>query len=249
MLKIGINEDQVLHKVSILEGQYPAIEFNFGAGADPATLNPFSQEVDEQGMAATGGGGSSIRVFVPKPADELKADKVTVLTAMERAQSTLAAVTEVRNLLQQFALCYTTSDKINLSDYTRNTGITPENWVTGILNEAVTSKMTKNLVEDFNKSVGEYLGKPEDKLRLICVRNSKGYAEFRRLYIKDNPVVESMKVPLVGTKLKFTKWEIDKGLNTDTPIPMTPDVIAEDPTINAVSIFGNQAAAAPVTPE
>lgn len=238
MFKIGINENQVLSKVSINEQPtYSFIEFNFGGDA-PAELNPFQQTLDADGYASTGGGGSILRFFAPKPAEETKTDG-TPRTAIERAQDTFKSITELMNLLQQFALCYTTSDKINLREYTKNTGITPENWVTSILSPAALSQITKNLVSDFNRDVQDYLGKNEDdyKLRVICIRNSKGYPELRKYYIKDNPVVEPMKKPC---GLKFTKKELDNGLDKDAPVTMVPDV---DPNINAAAIFSQATAA------
>lgn len=236
MLKIGINEDLVLSSMTISEHNGKmAIDFSFGG--DAKSDDPFSQQLDADGYVITGN-GHSIKVWAPTPANENDFNG-NPLTAEERAKKTLNSVSELGNLLRQFALCYKTSDKLQFGDYLRGTGVTKENWITALPNEAVLQAITRNYVADFISSVSDCFGNSDYKLRVICVRQSKdkAYPAFRKTFIKDNPVVEPMLIPLTATKLKFTKREKENGLDSDTPVEMTPDTPADNTTTNG-SIFG-----------
>lgn len=244
MLKVGINDNLTLSKVEVTEKEGKlSVDFQFGSGGAAAdALNPFSTAVDEHGFASTGSNANGIKVWPPSPADPKKFDG-TARTKEEIAQDTMKSVLELKNLLQQFALCFTTSDKINLNDYKRGTPVTIENWMTTIPTEAVLNTITRNFVTDFNKAVGEFLGKndPQFKLRVICCRQSaaKHYASFRKNFIAENPVVENAQIPIASTKLKFTKYEIEKGLNKDGAVEANPDSTPESDLTEA-SVFSQQ---------
>jgi hypothetical protein len=244
MLKVGINDNLTLSKVEIVEKEGKAsIDFSFGdsASVGPDELNPFSVNVDANGMTPTGSSFNTIKWWAPSPADAKKTDG-SLRTQVEIAQDTMKTVLELKNLLQQFALCFTTSDKINLNDYIRGTACTKENWLSVFPTEQVLLQVTRNLIKDFNAAVGEYLGKkdPQYQLRVICVRQStaKHYASFRKNFIADNPVVENAIVPITATKLKFTAYELKNGLDKDTPVQAVPDNLP-DSDLTPENVFGN----------
>lgn len=236
MLKIGINENVVLSsvKLSEKEGKY-AIDFQFGGISEAS--DPFEEQLDADGYSKTSM-DRPIKFWPPAVALTTKTNG-EVRSPLEIAQDTLTSVKELKNLLQQFALCYTTSDKINLNDYLRNTGVTKENWVTNLASEAVLLQITRNLLEDFNRDVKNYLGvnSPETNLRLLLIRQ-KDYPGFRRYYIADNPVVESMIIQKEASKLKFTKKELEQGLDKESAPSIVPDVPAE--AVDAVALFSAQ---------
>jgi hypothetical protein len=242
MLKVGINDNLVLSKVEALEKEGKlSVDFHFGDSATTTKdeLNPFSVTVDAQGFAQTGVNSNVIKVWPPSPADAKKYDG-SPRTQVEIGTDTLKAVLELKNLLQQFALCYVSSDKVDLSAYMRDTPCDAANWYTTLPNEAVLNTITKNMVADFNKAVSEHLGKnePQYLLRVICVRQSaaKHYAAFRKSFVADHPVVENAQVPIAATKLHFTKFEMEKGLDKDTTITAVPDNLP-DSGLTDTSVF------------
>ena len=228
MLKVGINDNLVLSKVEAVEKEGKlSIDFHFGdSNTTKDELNPFSVAVDSSGYAQTGSTSNTIKVWAPSPADPKKFDG-SMRSPVEIGTDTLRAVLELKNLLQQFALCYVNSTNVDLSNYMRDTPCTTENWYTTLPNEAVLNTITRNMVADFNTAVGELLGKndPAYLLRVICVRQStsRHYASFRKNFIAENPVVENTMIPITSTKLHFTKYEIDKGLDTGEAVMATPD--------------------------
>lgn len=232
MLKVGINEPLILDKVEVSEKDGKlAVDFSFGGGnAAKAELSPFEMNLNANGFAETGGElGNNIKFWPPKPADPKKYDG-TMRTQVEIAQDTLKEVNELHNLLRQFALCYVTSDKVNLSNYMRETGCDKDNWHTTFPNQSVLDKVTRNLVADFNAAVEGHLGvnDADHQLRVICIRQNKStYATFRQRFIADNPIVENALVPIESTKLKFTAKEIEKGLNSPTVPKVTTDPTPE----------------------
>lgn len=241
MLKVGINDNLVLSKVEALEKEGKlSVDFHFGDSSTAKDeLNPFSVTVDAQGFAQTGGNSNVIKVWPPSPADAKKFDG-SPRTQVEIGTDTLKSVLELKNLLQQFALCFVSSDKVNLAEYMRGTPCDKENWYTTLPVESVLNTITKNLVTDFNAAVGELLGNsdPAYLLRVICVRQSaaKHYASFRKNFIAEHPVVENAMVPIASTKLHFTKYEMEKGLDTDAAVTAVPDNIP-DSGLTAENVF------------
>lgn len=230
-LSVGINENAILYKVEVVNNNGSlSVDFNFGNNgstdnAAPADFDPFAEELDENGYAKTSGKGFDpiIKYWAPKVPDLKKPDG-TDRSMAERSKMAWDAAAELQNLLQQIGLCYTTSDKFKLK---REEGIeiNKDNWSTVILNKEVLDAMTRNLVNQFNTGLGEFLGKKEHALRLLLVRKSAKvhFPGFRMNFVKDNPVVESMEVSKEQSKLKFTTYEISKKLNDGTPVATSTD--------------------------
>lgn len=103
----------------------------------------------------------------------------------------------------------------------KGTGIDGTNFATKILSETVQEKVYANIVDLFIQGVTPFVGDETNPFRLKLNRQSakKAYATLPSRYISDeNPFIESMKIPLAASKLKFSKWEIANGYNSDAPV-------------------------------
>ena len=233
---VGINENAILSKVEVVTNSNGklSVDFHFGetVAATPAEeYNPFAEELDENGYAKTSSGGFApvIKHWAPSVAQDAKKDG-TQRTMAEKSKETHDATTELQNLINQFALCFVTSDKFKL-DRWKDLGVDGTNWSTRVLDQNVLDGATRNLVNQFNMAVGEFLGKKEHALRVLCVRKSKTshYPGFRMNFVKDQPVVEPAAIPSTATKLKYTDWEIKNKMNDGTPVATTADATPLEP--------------------
>jgi len=242
-INVGINENVVLSKVEVVTATNGnlAVDFNFGepvVATGATEFNPFAEDLDENGYAKTSSGGFApvVKQWGPSVAKDTKADG-TVRSMAEKSKETWDAMAELQNLLNQFGLCYVTSDKLKLDRF-KDLGVDTTNWSTKILDQNVLDAATRNLVTQFNQAVGEFLGKKDHALRVLCVRKSKTshYPGFRQNFIKDNPVVEPAAIPLEASKLKFTAWEIKNKYNDGTPVATTTDTTPQEP-LTEESVF------------
>lgn len=213
MAKIGINENQVLAKVAKNDkGSIQTTWRNKREGAVADASDPLA--AFGGGVSEGTGGGTTITIF---PFDSKKgaypdAPEVDGPEMTNR-------IAQVRDVLYHIAQQYMTTDKITLGPKVmfEGTGITGENYNTRILLEDVQAKVYDNLVTEFSKIMAPYLDKDELAMRLLLVRQSvkKAYADYRRRFLNDNPFLEPMAVTKEASALKYTKYEKDKGLNTD----------------------------------
>lgn len=225
---IGINEDVVLKNLELVpveskDGGDPknSLVFTFRPLEDDSESsdNFFDQqeELDDEGYVITGSSGSSIRVFQiePRTADKLDGTQRTPTEVHKMAQDDIS---DLRNLLTNIAKTYVTKDKINFKPFD-NTGITRENIGSMLATKSSMAKIFTNLCSQLVEIVKPYLNKPEDAVRLLLVRQSlkKAYPTFRKKFVNNHPVMETAQIPLESSKLAFTSYEIEKGLDTDMP--------------------------------
>jgi hypothetical protein len=242
-IEVGVNENVVLGMPEVLEkdGKF-SVAFPFGIFGETsdAEFDPFEEELDEAGYAKTGASNVVIRVFPPF------APKATTFGGDPKSpevmgQEGLASVKELQNTFTQFLLQYMTSDKIKFDPY-RGMNVTRENYKVELCKEEVLNLVLKNLGMDFialMQTVKESL--PTTALRLLLVRQSaeKHFATFRNKFIRENPIVELMQIPAEASKLKFTSYEIGKGLNSGVPVAKPAEGAADDDTtVEAKDVFG-----------
>jgi hypothetical protein len=218
MINVGINEDVVLQKVELTEkeGKY-SLDFSFGEGDVTISDNPFEQELDDNGYVKTSAGNSTLKVFTPFAPKDTDFSNNPV-SAKDKYASALKTVGELRNLLTQFALCYTTSDKFKFDPYL-GSGLTQDNVQVMLPTQEVIDRIFVNISKQFIEVMTPLLTEEPVKLRLLLCRQSadKHFPTFRRNFIREQPVVELMAVPKESSKLKFSAYEIGKGLNDGTP--------------------------------
>lgn len=240
MIGVGINENVILEKAEITEATKGTLALTFKENTGGENKLSAFEQLQQDGYAETSGNSMAIRVFAPLPPYAQKQDGTPVPQADQQKQAE-DAIKEKKNLLYQILTTFMTSDKVKLDPY-RNTGLTGENFPTRILQEETLNKIMGNMAEDFVRLITPYLDKPEYAVRLLLVRQSKTkhYASFRDRFVKDNPIIESMKIPVAQTVLKFTKHEITNHLNDGTVVTMSEaDTAAEAAETQTVeSVFG-----------
>lgn len=106
----------------------------------------------------------------------------------------------------------------------QGTGITAENADQKILDQSVLDTIFKNLADRFIELLTPHFNS-EETLRALFIRRSqaKHFPALRRRFLDSQPFLESMKIPKEQSKLKFSKYEIEKGLDSGTPIEEEPD--------------------------
>jgi hypothetical protein len=245
-MKVGINEGLNLTKISYnaKEGSNASIDFHFSDGSATATVgvddDPFAENT-ENGLVDTGsGGGNSIKVWELEPIKTVNEMLGKTLTADEINKASGDQITELRNLIHSFALCYRSGKDLPTSgDVWTSIGITTKEDYAANKNSASTLKaFCKGLVDKYSEALDGYLS-PQDRvakelppvtLRVLCVRQSKAkhYPAFRRKYLATQPVVELGSIPIEATKLVFSTYEKSNGLDSGEAIINTSGDKKED---------------------
>lgn len=180
-----------------------------------------------------------VKIFnlkVPKATDM----KGNTRTTAQIEEMVTRDITKLKATLLHFLKGYLTKDQIKFDVY-RATGITADNYGPSIRQQNILDQITKNLHQDFITMVTSFLT-TKQLFRLLLIRQSKDkhFATLRDNYLDENPIWESMEVPEEATKVKFTKYEIDNGLNDPTPTSKSsadkPGEAA--PEVTAASVFG-----------
>ena len=246
MIEVGINENVVLKSVEIEDAEKGNLVFTWRdavvseEGESHAKLSAF-EALAEDGYTETED-GRTLRMFGPLEPFKEKTDGSPV-SREEQVAKAFESIAEKKNILFQIASVYTTRDKIKFEVY-RGLGMTAENSDKKILELATLQKIMSNLATDFVKIVTPFLDKDEFAVRLLLVRRSKTkhFADFRQKFVKTNPFIESMKVPVEASKLAFTKHEIANGYDNGSPIMQNrEDADAEKAeAMDAASVFGAQ---------
>ena len=255
-ISVGINEGVILQKVELTEkeGKY-SMDFVFGDSGDTTISdNPFDEQLDENGMVVVNSSSNTIKLWpVMAPKDEDM--KGNLLSPLAKYDQVYKEINEQKNLMLQCALCFTTSDKlvkevegkkVSVIDPYRGLGLNRENMTSMLPHEETLQKVFKNMGEDFEKLMTELLSAEQQKeadkrvkLRVLLVRQSvaKHYASFRRRFIREQPVFE-IHIDGMPTKLKFSDYEIQKGLNDGTPLRQAAADNTPSVDLDESSVFG-----------
>ncbi len=236
MVSVGINENVILQDAVVsTENDKVSLILTFKEqGSTTGTSNPFEQLAGD-GAVDTGSNGTNIRIWPPlTPLKETRDGKAKSM--VEMAKETTDILGERKNSLIQILSCFTTSDKIKFNMFAGMDGmITQENYEQKIIEETVIKQCFLNIANQFVAQITPFLDKEDCAVRLLLVRQSKEkhYAQLRERFVRDNPFIESALIPKNQSKLKFTKYELEKGLNDGTPIAQsqadnTPDAAPSD---------------------
>lgn len=242
MVSVGINENVILANAAVsTENDKTSLSLTFREKGNAATSsNPFDQLAGD-GVVDTGAGsGTIIRIWPPlAPLKETKDGKSK--SAAEMSKEATDILGERKNSLIQILSCFTTSDKIKFNMFAGMDGmITQENYEQKIIEEVVIKQCFLNIANQFVAQITPFLDKEDCAVRLLLVRQSKEkhYAQFRERFVRDNPFIESAIIPKDQSKLKFTKYELDKGLNDGTPVAQAQaDSTQEEAPAEVANIF------------
>lgn len=246
MLTVGIHEDVILKNVEITEKEGKiSVDFSLiSANADEGSDDPLAEKYDENGMLITGTGGTTtIKVWPVNVPDTEDAKGVTKTTQV-RIQEALNGTAELQNLFTSFAQCYLKKTDIKFERF-RGLQLTKDN-LQNLLQEEVLIAVTRNLATQFIEMCAPHFGVNDEhhRLRVLLRRQSKAkhFPTFRDKLLQAFPTVELMSVPKEASRLAFTRYEIQKGLNSGTPA-VEVDETAEEAAapLDTAAMFGASA--------
>lgn len=206
MLKVGIHKNLVLSKVGRNQKAKDSLQITLKATGEVdllAALNSTKTDFKAEGI--------DIVLFPPS----------WDFGGTRRENSAvLDDIMDFKSQLQNMLEMYMTEDKIkwNMTFGTGITSITSIEDLAAQLNEDRASKMYNNLVDQFLTQVKPFVGDNGKKTNWVLVRRSKANHQptLRKRYVKNNPFVEPADVPT--SKLRFTKYELENGLNVPDAI-------------------------------
>lgn len=228
MVGIGINENVFISKAE--KNDKGTLEITFSqpdgdpeaAAALKAKLveNPFA-DWEEGGYTQTDGGGARLLLFPfdskPPVSDTEGKWKPTAENMKERMDTVRAPL----YMILSYFIPDKTKMPLTVANIFKGTGIDGTNFLAKIQSETVQEKVYGNIVDLFLSGIAPFIGDTTNLFRLKLQRQSakKAFPTIPSRFIsEDNPFIESMKIPADKSKVKFSKWEIANGYNSDAPI-------------------------------
>jgi hypothetical protein len=217
MIGIGINENVYLASAELDQKGVLGITFEEAGAADKPKVDSLFDVIAAETVVETEY-GMTIKMFPPLPPKEGN-DR----TEEKNVELLVSDINKTKGVLLHILRGYLTTDDIKkaggLNPF-RGLPITKENFNKEIQRKELLEGIHRNMCTDFVNLIRPFLGQKDKLFRLLLVRQSKDkhYASFRGKYIEDNPFFESMEIPKDASKVKFTKYELDNGLNDATPV-------------------------------
>ena len=232
MIGIGIFEGVNISKLEINE--YGGLNLDFLKKAPKAETTPVTGNVLDFMNQEVETGAQGFDQENKLSLYALKATNFdgTTLTP-ENFQKDNTAIKEQLNLI-------TTSYGLGAIPFNPFEGMTPPTSVEGVINDEVLAQVSKNYFTQFLKVMEK--ADLNTEFRVVFPRKSANskYPGLRKKLLKDFPFMEPMTVPADQSKVRFTKYEISKGL--DKPLEVTADPNSGG---DVASLFGETSA--PVT--
>lgn len=224
MLKVGIHQDLVITKTEKNDKGSLVIGVK-----KISSVNPLDRLNSSTGSTSFEAEENDFLVYPPQTTnfsgEKLDAEKVM--------KSIASVVDPLAHILSQ----YITKDKIKW-DLFKDTGVTSENYSQKVTEEETLTKIYNNIVAQFTAAMKPFIGENGKKLRGIFPRQSKAkhFPALRKSFLESQPIFEPMTVPAEQSKLKFSKYEIDNGLNLAEAVTAQQQVSTEDAK-SAESLF------------
>lgn len=248
MIQVGINENVVLKSAAIADKGYLKIEVRQKGNEQASADDPFAMASAGQAIdVASSTSLTILKLLVPK-ANKTNGD---ARTRAERVSMSNNDLIETMNKCKHILSCFITSDEIaNLyANVYMNTNFSMEVYKAQgaasfedlLLDQDRMDIVSTNIFNAFIAGITPYLDKDEHAVRLKLIRQSaeKHYGTIPGArYISTEPFMESMVIPLEQSKIKFSAYEISKGLNNGTPTTQaaadatTAAPMAADPSSN-----------------
>lgn len=214
-ITVGIHENVVLQKV-LINDKGRLVLYLRKTEEEEEEVNPMDQmnaaEVIEKNSDL------GLIFWAPKTPDALNKDK-TQRTEQERGEIANGDVAKLKNQFQQILEQFLTKDQIKWNIY-EGTGLDNDNYYENISSQAVLDVIYRNICEQFIGMITPFLDKNEYAVRFKLARQNKEkhYPTVPGYFIKDNPFIELMTVPVKHTRVKWTAYELKEGLNDGTPV-------------------------------
>lgn len=240
MIGIGINNDVVLVRAVLNEKGTLEITFD---ELKTLTAPRASVFAESQSAKVTNDGKSSYSILLfslKKPDGKRNEDK----TDVEMLEMIGGDIKRVKNQLSHIIEQYWSLEGVEWDPYIQ-TGVTEENYAERYLDNTVLETMFHNYATQFISYVEPFFGKTEFPMRLKLLRQSKdkNFPTLPSRFLEDNPFLEPMDVPADRTRVKFTQYEKDNGLDSAAAVAKTDadakEQIADTPE-SKQSIFGQR---------
>lgn len=234
MLGIGIFNNLTLTTPEINE--YGGLNLTFTLKADKKEAAPQSGNVlDFMNQEVVDGGfdkENKVGIYALK-ATNFDNTQVTP----EQFQKDNTALKEQLNLI-------TTSYGLGQVAFNPFEGMTPPTSVEGVLTDEVLAQVCRNYFTQFIKVMEK--ADLTKEFRVVFPRKSANskYPGLRKKLLKDFPFMEPMSVPADQSKVKFTKYEVSKGLDKD--LEVSPDANTGG---DVASLFGETSTSTTQTSE
>jgi len=243
MLRVGILEDLVFQKIAFNDKGTLSLSFRPVKLADVETVMS-DDDFDEDGGAREEAAGSNNLLIFPPKVPTFK-DKKTGENLSDEELLTWVQndISVFRDQIFGFLGCYMPIKDLKLKPY-EGTGVGKDNFKTELLDNDSIYKVYRNMGEKFITLMAPFLDKDEYPIRLKLVRQSaaKHYATLPTgKYLVENPFAEPMEVPKDRSRVKFSKYEKDKGLDNGDPVGQdAADEIPDTSTDASDAVYGTR---------
>lgn len=242
MLRVGIQENIVFQKAAFNDKGTLTFSFRPVNLDGTATAEAEDDGFDEEGGARSENSAATLLLFAPK-VPTFKSRSGDDLSDEEKVAIVQKDLSVLKDQLFGFLGCYMPIKDIKLRPY-EGTGVTKENFKTELLDNDTIYKVYRNYGERFIELMKPFFNDDKYALRLKLVRQSKAkhYATIPGgQYLVENPFVEPMEVPAEKSRVKFSKWEKDNGLDNGDPVAQSSaDEIPETTPEASDSLYGTR---------
>lgn len=239
MIRIGITENVYIADVTMDDKNTLLITFDEAGKEDkPKVDNYFDNIASDEVIEIEK--GTVIRIFPPLPpkADNGRTEEKNVELLVSDINKAKGIVIHILKVF------YTTDDLKGKINPFEMLPIDKDNFNTQVVKKEILEGVHKNICKAFVALLTPFLAEKK-MVRLLLVRQSadKHYATFRNRYLDEQPFIESMEIPKEASKLKFSSYEIEKGLDNDIPVKKpegaVPGVAPAAAPLTATNIFGS----------
>ena len=225
MINVGIQENVRLVKAELRPSpdgnkEKDCLVIGLSVGEDGGKINLASLTKAETQVSDGDGQEYYLWPFDNKDAKGAVADVAEVIKRMTGFK---ARLTEI---LAGYMSLETIEKKWN-DEMFKGTGVNENNGEELLIKADIVNKVYRNLSLGFVDLIQPFVGSdqaPKFRVKLVRQSKAKHFSNIPRFA----PFWEDMNVPKDQSKLKFTKWEVDNGMNDGTPAE-EPEADKPDP--------------------
>lgn len=240
MLTVGINENVVLTGAAVNDKGVLSITLDHAENVGKEKSNVF--DAMQTAGVTEDAKGFPLNIFPFKFPDGPKNETKTI---DEKVQMVSDDMLKTKNQLDQLLQQYKVLDDIKWDVY-YGTGIDGKNYRERFQDNDALAKVFANLAKQFIEMSTPFWSKPEFKLRVKLIRQSKDkhFATIPGRFLNDNPWVELMDIPAAQSKVKFTPWEKNNGYDNGAPVQRSAtdlppgEAVSSDNGTPVASVFG-----------
>lgn len=213
---VGINENVVIKAAVINDKKRLELELIEATKVGAVKKSVF----DTMLTARTSEESTSFKLNIFGPLLPKKEDQSTEKKIELIGNDFTKIVKQLSQILEQF-IPVDSIDLDSLDIQFANTGIVDDSTLQArMLDQDVINRIYDNISTRFVALINPFVGSADNAVRFKLIRQSKDkhYASIPGKFISDNPFIELMTVPADQSRVKFTKYELEQGLDNGTPI-------------------------------